>query len=181
MKALHDLYAARKDATSDINEHLPYLRELATTCTHITEFGVRNGNSTVALADGLAVPMEAGQPVRLVSYDINPPAIVLPFPEWRFCQADTSKLGEIEETDLLFIDTLHDCAQVRAELKHAAKVRRWLVFHDTVLFGTRDESTGEPIGINQAIWEFLANNAFAWYVARHSSNNCGLLTLGRRM
>src|SRR5262245_5381518 len=49
---------------SDINEHLPILSELAQRCDHVTEFGRRTGNSTIAFIHA--------QPKRLVSYDNRP-------------------------------------------------------------------------------------------------------------
>jgi len=55
----------------------------------------------------------------------------------------------IEQTDLLFIDTLHtyDCLSRELEL-HGDKVNKYIIFHDTVLFS----------GIVPAIDEFLENN-----------------------
>jgi hypothetical protein len=39
---------------------------------------------------------------------------------------------EIEETELLFIDTYHYYAQLKKELKlHAGKISRYIAFHDT--------------------------------------------------
>jgi hypothetical protein len=46
---------------SDINEHLPLLRIYGSLVDHITEFGVRHGNSTVALL--------ASKPQKMISYD----------------------------------------------------------------------------------------------------------------
>lgn len=52
-----------------------------------------------------------------------------------FIQASTLDI-EIDETDLLFIDTQHTYAQLIAELrKHHSKVRRWIALHDTMIFG----------------------------------------------
>lgn len=174
---VEELYCARIVNRSDINEHMPRLRELASECTHVTEFGVRSGNSTIAFMAGL----DKYPHTQLESYDLNGPQFDPPELEtlnWRFTQSDTSKLDQIDQTDMLFIDTLHDCAQVVAELKHGHKARKFIVFHDTVLFGCREESTnGEP-GINHAIWCFLAGNPW-WRVKEHHANNCGLLVLER--
>lgn len=180
-------YQRRCATTSDINEHLPTLRKLAQGCAHCTEFGTRSGNSTIALLAGLDARADSTScNTKLVSYDIATAAVQPPDSEsaygaeWEFIQADTGKLHEISETDLLFIDTLHDCAQVEAELQHAPSVRRWLVFHDTVLFGCREESTGQGPGINHAIWNFLASSdGKNWRVWSHYANNCGLLVLRR--
>ena len=155
---------------SDISEHLATLRVLARTCSHITEFGVRSGNSTVAFLAGL----HSGG--RLVSYDCNP----APFsaePAWLFHQARTDELTEIEETDLLFFDTLHTYAQLRAELRQGNRARQWLVFHDTVTFGTVGEDGGQ--GLIPAILEFLADNPH-WRIFAQCQHNNGLLIMERR-
>ena len=175
-------FAARSRAGSDISDHLPALSGLAAECSTATEFGVRSGNSTIALLHGLAVA-GAGS---LTSYDQQPHQIehlppLPPFVTWRFHLADTGALEAIEPTDLLFIDTLHTCAQVRAELVHAPHVRKYLVFHDTVLFGWRDEAPGDGPGICQAIFAFLATEeGRKWEVLHHAPHNNGLLTLRRR-
>ena len=184
---LNDLYAQRAATPSDISEHMPVLRALASECGHVTEFGTRHGNSTVALLAGLADG--AGLEGTLVSYDIDPGcAHAIPhgtegLPNWQFHGlADTGQLVVIEETDMLFIDTLHDAAHVARELVHAISVRRFLVFHDTVTFGVADETTGQPPGILQPIWEFLASHEGAryWRVRDHFPNNNGLLVLENR-
>lgn len=157
---------------SDISEHLPTLKRLASKCSHITEFGVRTGNSTLALLAGLP---RGG---TLVSYDINDCSDAVDNHEgkWKFKQADTSKLFLIDKTDMLFIDTLHDYAQVVDELQHALAVRKYIVFHDIVLFGCNDESTGKGPGIMMAILEFLRDNK-SWVVQEVYPNNNGLLVL----
>jgi hypothetical protein len=48
---------------SDINEHLPTLYDYGRRVDHITEFGVRNGRSTVA--------WQYANPKTLISYDID--------------------------------------------------------------------------------------------------------------
>jgi hypothetical protein len=154
----------------DIIEHLPLLHYLATCCWSVTEFGVRTGNSTIAF-------LAAGP--RVTSYDINPPSFDLGgiSAPWDFRQADTSKLEDIEPTDLLFLDSLHTYAQVKAELAHAHRARRFLVFHDTVLNGAQGER-GEP-GILPAIAEFCATHP-EWEQFCHMPNCNGLLVLVRK-
>lgn len=166
----------RRAQPSDINEHMDTLRSLAQRCEHITEFGVRTGNSTIALLMGLE--KSSGS---LYSYDINLPRLVLPIlPHnvvWQFTQADTGALSSIRQTELLFIDTLHTTNQVAAELQHAHKVSRYIVFHDTVLFGDKGEQG--QLGITHAIYSFLAGNP-DWQVSAHYPNNNGLLVLARK-
>jgi hypothetical protein len=182
MSTIQEWYNIRRESPSDINEHMPLLKKLAEGCGHITEFGTRTGNSTVALLAGLDEGYRVGMR-ELVSYDINAADIVPPVcaPTWTFNRANTKTLPDIADTDLLFIDTLHDAEQVAAELMHARRVRSWLVFHDTVLFGCREESTNQGPGICHAIWQFLATvEGEKWRVWSHDANNCGLLVLRRR-
>jgi hypothetical protein len=50
-------------------------------------------------------------------------------------QYDSAKV-DIEPTDLLFIDSKHTNKHLRAELsRHKDKVRKYIIFHDTTLFG----------------------------------------------
>src|SRR5207253_2251444 len=122
---LEATYRARCAAKTDINEHLPVLRKLAESCQHVTEFGTRAGNSTVAFL--------AAQPKRLVSYDMVEQPVVAKFREhagktnYTFHRENVLK-ATIEETDALFIDTWHVHEQLRAELNlHATKARHWIV------------------------------------------------------
>lgn len=176
MSEIENLFNERRAQPSDIWQHMERLKALAIGCIRVAEFGVRSGNSTVSLLAGLDV--YGGE---LFSYDINPAGLQIPTMEraaWTFTQANTAELTEIPECDGLFIDTLHTAAQVAAELKHAHRVADWIAFHDTVLFGTRDEDTGAEIGICHPIWEFLAAN-HEWRPAAHYPENCGLLVLRR--
>lgn len=174
--AIHSLYTERAATPSDINQHMPRLRALAEACQTIVEFGTRSGNSTTAFLAGLD-PIPGA---TLHSYDIAPQQFTPPellFATWEFHQADTTQLEWIPACDLLFIDTLHNCDVVAAELAHADSVRRWIAFHDTVLFGSRDEAGPGP-GINHAIFRFLAAHP-EWRVLEHHAHNCGLLVLER--
>lgn len=180
--ALTAEFSARSRSGSDIHEHLPVLSALAQVCGHVTEFGVRGGNSTIALLHGLALDDDGGE---LASYDLMPHGIecvpyLPPTLTWRFSLADTSTLSGIAPTDFLFIDTLHTCAQVAAELRHAPRVRKYIAFHDTVLFGWHDEAPGTGPGIMQAIFDFLGSaEGSHWHVVSHAPRNNGLLILAR--
>lgn len=178
---IDDLYRARCRTESDIWGHLPTISALAETCGHCTEFGVRKGNSTIALLHGLAHSNNGRWKPRLVSYDIEPHEIQPadfrpPGIEWQFVQCDTSTLKTIERTDLLLIDSLHTAAHVKAELAVADNVRTWLVFHDTMLYGSKGEDDG--LGIIHAIFRFMQQNQ-GWRVHRHFSHCNGLLILTR--
>ena len=157
----------------DIVEHMGTLRALADQVATVVEFGVRTGNSTVAFL--------ASNCRHVISYDIADPQFAPAADvahKWAFRRADTAGLDFIPACGLLFIDTLHTYAQVKAELEHAGKVARYLVFHDTVNYGGRDEGNANGYGIMSAILEFLATNP-EWRVDAHFKNCNGLTVLRR--
>jgi len=164
---------------SNINEHLPILHAYASKCRHVTEFGIQYGWSTRALL--------ASFPEVLVSVEIRP---IRPYVEalsewvephlttWKIINGDTLQTC-IEETDLLLIDSLHQYAHLKKELElHADKVRKFLIFHDTVTFGSIDEGSRKPLGIRKAILEFLVDNPH-WTMQVEYQNNNGLIILKR--
>ena len=172
--ALLERYRAACVTPSDINEHLPTLHELARGCRHITEMGTRTGTSTLALL--------AAQPDRLVCLDVirypevDQLAALAGRTEFVFRREDTLR-ADIEETDLLFIDTFHAYEQLREELqRHAAKARRYIVLHDTTTFGDKGEQEGSR-GMWPAVEEFLAEGSFR--VKQRFENNNGLTILER--
>ena len=165
---------------SDINEHLPTLKKYAEECEHITEMGVRWVVSTYALL--------MGKPKKLISYDINPinsepiQEMVKDDTDFQFRVGDTTKI-EIEETDLLFIDTLHNYRQLKLELHlHANKVKKYIILHDTTTFewiGESYEGKVDEIGLWPAIEEFLEHNT-RWGILERYTNNNGLTILKRK-
>jgi hypothetical protein len=188
MNQIIENYSKSIQTPSDINEHLITLYELSKECDHITEMGVRNVVSTWAFM--------LRDPKTLIGIDIhrneNVDKALVIYPKWKFIQADTTKI-EIEETDLLFIDTLHTYSQLKKELQlHASKVKKFLVFHDVVTYGFTDEptdwqtpeimanyKTGDIKGLMPAISEFL-DSTNEWYIYKEFRNNNGLLILARK-
>lgn len=163
---------------SDINEHVHALHDLARDLgagAHITEMGTRTGVSTIGLL--------TAQPKTLVCYDLTHMREVTDKlfkvrgrTDIRFIHASTLNVT-IEETDMLFIDTLHTYDQLSRELSlHADKVRSILAFHDTVSFGQVGEDGKEP-GLMLAIREFVDRGG--WKVKFDRLNNNGLLALER--
>lgn len=184
---IESLYRRNCEQVSDINQHLPKLRELAEKCQHVTEFGTRGGVSTSAFL--------AAQPDELHSYDIAAGGCcgkdlmglrgrtVLKYhngPE----KGDTIKIPAIPETDLLFIDTFHTAEQLRQELAiHSASVRKFIVLHDTVTYGPNGEGhTAEnPVpGLSVALDEFLELASDYWVMTEQFENNNGLTVLSRK-
>lgn len=167
---------------SDIQDHLPVLERFASQCEEVTEFGVRDGNSTIAFI--------AGCPGWVTSYDIiNCPirqtleSMELPC-SWQFLIADTADPGlKIEPTDFLFFDTLHTYDHVKQELAlHGRRARKFLGFHDTVTCGEYDRSGADPQarGILPAIREFLDQYQGEYRTVHESTASNGLLILERQ-
>lgn len=194
MDTVEEFYGQLCRSPSDINEHLPTLKKYAEECEHITEMGVRWVVSTYAFANA--------KPKHFISIDIRHPSE----PEWnsvwssgkrlndiqnycsnnnidyKFILADTTKL-EIEQTDLLFIDTLHTYNQLKQELElHGNKATKYLIFHDTTNFRHRNEDDSPEIdgkkGIYPAIEEFLIKNTH-WSIHEEYTNCNGLMILKR--
>lgn len=166
---------------SDINEHLPMLSFLASQCDHVTEFGVRTGASTLAFLHALQGKRDA----RLRSYDINDDFGVYKAmaphtsANWVFTCRSTLDIPKIAPTDLLFIDTLHTYAQVRAELAlHGDRAMRWIAFHDTETFGLVGDDEGE--GIDAAITEWLCSRP-EWRIVYRTHRNNGLTVIEREI
>lgn len=175
------------NVVTDMQKHMPKLRELASECKHVTEFGARFNISTLALL--------AGKPNKVISWDLSPSAC---YEGWmRLCGGLPTNLVDpphlelrtgntleitIEETDMLFIDTYHTYEQLKAELeRHGDKARKYLVFHDTWTFGYFGEDGSKP-GLRQAIKEFQLEhgNGLRWTLI-HDEKDCnGLVVLQRR-
>jgi hypothetical protein len=127
-----------------------------------------------------------GKPKKLISIDINPvekhgiqtiDLISLAKTagvEFEFVLGDTTEI-EIEETDFLFIDTLHTYTQLKKELAlHPSKVKKYIGFHDTTTFAQVGEY--KEVGLWPAIEEFLSSNP-EWVIAEKFENNNGLTIL----
>lgn len=164
----------------DIQEHLCVMRDTAVGMRHITEFGVGCGHSTLAW---LLV-----QPDKLVLYDRGEQACLPTLFSVRgktevvFHRASTEReeeMGEVEETDLLFIDTYHSYAQLNTELtRYGDKARRFIVMHDTFTFGVQGEDGSRP-GLWQAVLDFQIPRPY-WQFHGHWHNCNGLTILQRK-
>ncbi len=177
---IDDIFQQKCAEPSDINEHLPVLKDYASRSKLVTEFGVRGVVSTWALI--------AGRPDRVTSYDLTSPGDEMLCQirsvaaevgvAFRFFQANVLKI-EIAPTDLLFVDTYHVYTQLIAELNlHAKRVSKWIILHDTETFGEQGEASSEK-GLNHALREFLGLNP-EWLVVEHFKNNNGLTVIKRQ-
>lgn len=188
---IHQIYRE----PSDINLHIPAIIELAKECDTITEMGVRGIVSTWAWL--------AGNPKNgLISYDLVDPsnwggkiedvyetaeAYGIPF---KFIETNVLEI-EIEETDLLFIDTWHCYDQLKEELRlHADKSRKYICFHDTTTYAHVSEPTTSEhrwvgsLTSNKGLWdavtEFLEENKDSWELVKRYENNNGFTIIKRK-
>jgi hypothetical protein len=156
-------------STTDL---LQLIRWYARKCEHITEFGVRHVVTTWAFA--------SARPKKLVCVDER----VCPVePVVECCKnegigfefrCEDTLIMDIEETDLLFLDTLHTYGQVHAELcRHAKKVRKYIMIHDTA-----------EKEVMKAVVDFLYHDNFhyddAWTIQEVRPDSYGLTVLERR-
>lgn len=188
---------------SDIYSHVPVLYRYAKRCEHVTEMGSRTGVSTRAFL--------YANPKKFMSYDYQ---YTTPEPhlakgvqclkelmdQCRSAGMNCSYYGvdvlktEIEETDFLLIDTFHCYEQLRQELAlHAGKVRRYIAFHDTTLYGEHGEGfpqmdPNHPVrqnhmdcsgGIRKAIDEYMDVNK-VWKIVHESRDNNGLIIIRKK-
>jgi hypothetical protein len=169
---------------SDINEHLPTLRDLASECNHVTEMGVRGIVSSYAFVEGLKpndtlICIDFIHPkIYGANFDIFQTTCSKKGIKMEFRLGDTRKI-DIGETDLLFIDTDHKYEQLRCELeRHADKAKKYLAFHDTTTFATMGDDGIEGHGLWKAIQDFLDTHK-EWKLLKRYENNNGLTILQR--
>tara|TARA_R110001592_G_scaffold119740_1_gene323162 strand:+ start:10903 stop:11475 length:573 start_codon:yes stop_codon:yes gene_type:complete len=188
---IRDEYLKRKANSSDINEHLETLYSYGNRCRNITELGSRYGDSTIALL--------YSNPKLLTSYDLFKSDFIDELKEdnFKFIKGDSLEI-KIEETDLLFIDTLHRYFQLFNELGfHAKRVRKYILLHDTKTYGEEDEPlyaahipvkmsskviNTKATGLKQAIKDFLETTKEGknWKIKEIFTNNNGLTVLERQ-
>jgi len=189
VQSIDEYFEYHRNSPSDINEHMQTLARYGEGCSHITEMGVRAVVSTWAFLKA--------RPQKLVCVDINPTPLEHPRQlaaaqgtTLEFRQADTGDESfEIEETDLLFIDTWHVYEQLKREFDlHAERARRWIILHDTTTFGEYGEEhtyacMTRPARHRKGLWyaveEFLLQNRH-WQLWEKYAHNNGLTVLARK-
>lgn len=160
------LYLERCNTRHNIDQHLPMLREYASRCDHVTEFGVDRGWSTAAfLASGVS-EVHSYDIVRQPEVSLLQEVAVQEGVIFRFTLGDTRGI-DIVPTDLLLVDTEHTYEQVDAELaRHIGKVKRYLVFHDTVSYP-------------EILHAIRKHCGFEWRVVEQTDKQHGLMILER--
>jgi hypothetical protein len=168
---VEEFYKESQEGNYDCSEHVKTLYKLARDCEHVTELGTHRGNSTIAFV--------RARPFTMHTYDIKEHPRAKQIEALALCMninfhyhIESTIDTTIEETDLLFVDSLHVYDQVKKELElHGNKAKKYLVFHDTETWGKRGEFNNR--GILDAIDEFMKSNKH-WNLKKHYSNNNGL-------
>lgn len=174
---LEKAYQIITNTASDINELIPTLVKYAKQCKSIVEFGTRTGVSTIGFL--------YTRPLKFNAYDI------VEYPEVNIIRRlaqmyninfnfhkDSSLNANIEETDLIFFDTIHRYEHLKTEMKlHMNKVKKYAIFHDTTTFAHSGEN-GIGGGIWPAIEEYLNDNK-QFIIKEKIEYNNGLTILER--
>lgn len=205
MEYLESLFVNLKKESGDINEHLETLKNIASECNTVIEFGVRCMVSIFSFATSGCK--------NLLAYDIYHPAVFDKYKfdqleiyckkyriNFQFFQKDVLLLETIPECDLLFLDTIGTYFQCKCELTlFSKKVKKYIIIHDTDLYAEKDELSvskeewigkynsneiiksiieldNNSFGLNKAIDEFLQSNK-NWKLYRKYKNNNGLTIL----
>jgi cephalosporin hydroxylase len=150
---------------SDIYLHLPRFVDLVVErrAQHVIELGTRSGVSTVAWLYGLE---QTGG--RLTSVDIAPRPDIGVYDNYRFIQGDDldpAVVSQLDEADLVFIDTSHHFDQTVAELHvyhHLVRRPGLIVCHDTELARPEGAPARPQYPVRTAIEQFCDDEGFSW-------------------
>ena len=197
---LKQMYKTYCDSPSDINEHIPVLRDLASECSSVVEIGIRDMVSSWGILQGLSESY--GDNRSYTGIDIfSPPQSKLELANtlteslgisFQFMQADDMTI-DLMPTDMLFIDSLHTYCHLTYELEtFSPKIRKFIAMHDTSApWGHQDDSDyrgnyseypseidRNKRGLWPAVQDFLANHP-EWQLRERRLNNHGLTILER--
>lgn len=197
---LEKYYYKHHFEVSDINEHLPHLRRLASECSSAVEIGIRSMVSTWGILLGLSESdslecQYVGIDLDLPPWDKLQKARILAesmgvhFQFWK----TNDMLIMIPKTDLLFIDSLHTYCHLTYELEHfAPMVNKYIAMHDTSApwgYVDDDQYQGDyseydpkynriKRGLWPAVEDFLARHP-EWSLYERHFNNHGFTVLKR--
>lgn len=197
---LREWYQYAYTQPSDINQHIPVLRNLAKECSSVAEIGVRSMVSTWGILYGLA-ENDTGVRSYLGIDLVMPPLSIYSNAkklaekngiEFHFLTVNDMTI-ELEPVDLLFIDSLHTYCHLTYELeKFSPQVNKYIALHDTSApWGDVDDHSyygnysEYPEHINRskrglwpAVEDFLENHP-EWTLLERRLNNHGFTILKR--
>lgn len=198
---LREIYEDQCQNPSDINEHLPVLKQLAYECSSVAEIGIRWIVSSWGLVQGLSENSYIEKSYLGIDL-VNPPgdrlqllkqlseANGIKFTFWRVNDMEI----ELEPVDLLFIDSLHTYCHLTYELEtFSSSVNKYICMHDTSEpWGSQNDSdyhgdySEYPYwcdrtkrGLWQAVVDFLENHP-EWVLHKRLTNNHGFTILKRK-
>lgn len=199
---LSQQYEIHRLAPSDINEHIPVLRQLARECSSVVELGVRNMVSTWGMLKGLSENPNTPRFYLGIDLMYPPPEKLRMAQEiarvhaitFEFWQASDMDI-DIDPVDLLFIDTLHTYCHLTYELeKFSPQIHKYIVMHDTSApwgdtddYGYHGNYSEYPAHIDRnkrglwpAVVDFLERHP-EWTLHDRRLNNHGLTILKRNV
>lgn len=170
-----------KDSIQWIAHYMDVLKKYSDEGDISVEFGLNQVNSTWALLNSKAKIIHSvdidvhGKPSRAIGTGKNIWAIQAHKLAWEsgkeyYIQCANSLDVRFEKIDFLFIDTVHNAAQLSRELNiHAPVVTKYIAIHDTKLF--KD-------AYGTAIKDFLDKGE--WEIELELNDNPGLTILKRK-
>ncbi len=185
---------------SDINQHIPTLRDLAKQCSSVVEIGLRSMVSTWGILQGLAESPFSNRSYLGIDIAI-PPLDRLNLANnlaeangisFQFGQADDRTIM-IDPTEMLFIDSLHTYCHLTYELEtFSSQVSKYIAMHDTSepwgeaddteYHGDYSEYPDEYDRTRRGLWpavqDFLQRHP-EWMLYRRDCNNHGFTILKR--
>jgi len=164
MTLLKDKYITLCNISSDINEHLPTLKDYAQECSSVFETGVRGVVSSYALLYGLVENKTTNN--KLIFLNDIEHCDISEFKKLAQDNAVSVKYAWInnldlvfspnETYDLTFIDTWHVYGQLKRELDKFSKItNKYIIMHDTEIDGIEGE-TKRSNGLYN--WLYVGNN-----------------------
>lgn len=168
-----------KDNPNDFHQHMDVLRDYASKCEHVTEISGWRKPALVALAEGCKGKVVSYCHAKKPEWAVMEKLIGDRFNE--MVAQDLSDLqlspGNINGTDLLFVDTKHNGPTVFTQLtRFSPFVSKYLVIHCTSTYG-KDGEDNQP-GVMAGIRMFLKNHR-EWNVVYSTRENHGLMILSR--
>lgn len=152
------------------------LKRVAEQCESYTEFGVNQGTTLATVMLTNTVKKIRAVDIKLAAY--NP---AKPFFEqyakdnsidYSITEASTLDIS-IEPTDMLYIDTVHNCNHLMKEInKHINRVHKYVIFHDT-------EISQGPQKLSVCIKQFVSTHP-EWEVVTDCVIDVGFMTIKRK-
>lgn len=198
---LNEQYQHHCRTPTDIYQHVPVLRQLASECSSVIEIGVRGMVSTWGILQGLS---ESPYPQRsYLGIDLYyPPMSTFSLAKelaeahgilFQFWAANDMTI-EIQSADMLFIDSLHTYCHLTYELeKFSPQIRKYIAMHDTSDPWGNSEDTAyqgdyseypshfdrSKRGLWPAVVDFLERHP-EWSLQARLENNHGFTILKRK-